>query len=112
MQAAGGGRRWSARLERLLPIHFIEVPRSKRTPSILDAVQQALAILARLPDTEEARDLREQCRAIEETAREWARTPPTAEDREALLKKVLAIHVLLTKVRRTSSPVSGRRGGE
>jgi acyl-CoA reductase-like NAD-dependent aldehyde dehydrogenase len=95
-----------------VPIHFIEVPRSKRTPSVLDAINQALTILARLPDTEEARDLREQCRAIEETAKEWARTPPTAEDREAMMKKVLAIHVLLTKVRRSSAPVPGKRSAE
>lgn len=69
---------------------------------MLDAIQQALATFARLPDSPEARALREQCLAVEATAKEWARVPPSVEDREAMMRKVLALHVAITKLRRKS----------
>jgi hypothetical protein len=78
------------------------VPRPERAPFVQDAIQRALATLATLPDSEEARDLRQQCLAIEQTAKAWAQHPPTPEEREAMTKKVLALHVLVTKVYRSS----------
>jgi hypothetical protein len=80
------------------------VPRSKRAPRVLDAIHQALATFAALPDSTEARNLREQCLAVEATAREWATVPPSPEDRDALMRKVLALHVAITKLRRTMEP--------
>jgi hypothetical protein len=78
------------------------VTRSKRTPHVLDAIHQALATFATLRDSPEAEDLRRECLAIEETAKEWARVPPSPEDRDAMKRKVLAIHVALTRLGRRS----------
>jgi hypothetical protein len=68
----------------------------------MDAIHQAQATFAVLPDSPEAQDLRERCLAVEATAREWAHAPPTPEEREALMRKVLALHVAITKLRRRS----------
>ncbi len=78
--------------------------RSKRIPTVLDAIGQALASLSRLPETDEARALRDECLACEAIAKEWARSPPTAAEREAMTRRVLALHVSITKLRRRSRP--------
>jgi hypothetical protein len=79
-----------------------EVPRTRPTSRALDAIHQALATFAALPDSPNAHELREQYLAIEVTAREWARVPPSPEDRDLLIRKVLALHVAITKLRRTT----------
>jgi hypothetical protein len=58
----------------------------------------------RLPDSKEVGDLKEQCLAIEDTVKQWARQEPSPEEREALMRKVLALHVAITRLRRRSRP--------
>jgi hypothetical protein len=83
-------------------------PRSKRTPCVLDAIDQAFVTFTRVPNTPEAQELRAQCLAIEATARQWAKVPPSGEEREAMARKVLALHVAITKLRRSSPPPVGQ----
>lgn len=85
------------------------MPRSKKTPGVLDAIRQALATFDALPDTPEAWKLRDECLVMEATAREWSRVPPSAEEREAMMRRVLALHIAITKLRRKtdSAPSDG-----
>jgi hypothetical protein len=90
----------------------ISVALSKLTSPALNAIRQALATVSKLPESEEARELRDQCLAHEHIAEQWAREPPTPEEREALMKKVLALHVKVTKVHRSSFPPPPDRGDD
>lgn len=84
---------------------------SKRTALVSDAIRQALASLAILPNSEEALTLRERCLACQAVANEWSQTPPTPEEREAMMRKVIALHVAITKLRRKSErPKQGGQG--
>ena len=73
---------------------------SRGTSLVLDAIGQALATVSRMPKSDEAMHLREQCLALEHTVKDWVKTPPTPEDRESLMKSVLALQVALLKVHR------------
>jgi len=75
---------------------------SKRTILLIDAVKQALASLDVLPDTNEARLLRKECLSWEQVAKDWAHAPPTPEERERAMKKVVALHVAIARLRRES----------
>ena len=78
------------------------MPRSKRTAVVHNAIKTALASLTVFPDSEEARELRERCLTYQATTSEWTHTAPTPEEREAMMKKVVALHVAVTKLRRKS----------
>jgi hypothetical protein len=41
-------------------------------------------------------------------AEQWEREPPSIEEREALMKKILALHIVVIKVRRSSFPPPSR----
>lgn len=90
-------------------LRLTTLSRTKKTPRVLDAIHQALATFASLPDSPQARELREECLAVEATAREWALAPPSAEDREEMMRKVLALHIAITKLRRSTDPPPGGR---
>jgi hypothetical protein len=85
-------------------INIANVPRATPTTLILDAIHQALAMMAALPDSDEVRDLRDRCAAYERVVFGWRQVPPTAEQRESLMKDVLALQVTAMKVRRSSNP--------
>jgi hypothetical protein len=74
-------------------------PARKISP-VLDAIRQALAAVSTLPESQEVSDLRDRCLAYEHIAEQWAREPPAPEEREALMKRVLTLHVLVCRVRR------------
>lgn len=75
---------------------------SKRTILLGDAVRQGLASLDVLPDTNEARLLRNECLSWEQVAKDWVLAPPTPEERERAMKKVIALHVAIARLRRES----------
>jgi hypothetical protein len=93
------------------------VPSSPRSPpkrpSVLDAIRQALTLLARLPDSEQARELWDRCLAYEHVAEQWDHEPPAPDERETLTKSVLALQVMVAKLHRNSSalPPLDRRSG-
>lgn len=78
------------------------MPISKRTALALDAVRLALASLRVMPDSKEARALREACVSWERVVKDWEHSAPTAEDRERAMKRLVALHVAVTKLRRRS----------
>jgi hypothetical protein len=77
---------------------------SKSASPVLDAIRQASAVVSSLPESEVARQLDDECQAYERTAEQWEREPPSVEEREALMKKILALHIVVIKVRRSSFP--------
>jgi hypothetical protein len=74
---------------------------ARRTSPVLDAIRQALAVVSSLPESQEVSELRDRCLAYEHIAEQWAREPPAAEEREAMMKRVLTLHVLLCRVRQS-----------
>jgi hypothetical protein len=74
---------------------------ARRTSPVLDAIRQALAVLSTLPESQETSELRDRCLAYEHIAEQWAREPPAPEEREALMKRVLTLHVLVCRVRQS-----------
>jgi hypothetical protein len=76
---------------------------SKRSALILDAINIALADLAKVPDCDEKRDLEARARTCETIVKKWKKTPPPPEEREATMQVVLSLHVAVTKLRRNTS---------
>jgi hypothetical protein len=76
---------------------------AKRISPILDAIRQALTVAVRLPESEGARRLRDQCLAYQNIVEQWSREPPTAEEREALMKQVLTLHLTITRLHRSGA---------
>jgi hypothetical protein len=85
-------------------VNWRVVPESRRTSLVLDALRLALATIATLPNGQEAQGLREQCEACEGVARRWAQVPPTAQEREAVMQRVVSLHVAVARVRRSTLP--------
>lgn len=73
---------------------------SKRTALVIDAIRLAVDSLAVLPDSEDARELRASCCALRSAVEAWNVAPPSAEEREQTMRKVVALHVAVTKLRR------------
>jgi hypothetical protein len=79
----------------------------KRTAPVLDAIWQALAAASKLADSEQALELRDRCLAYEHIDQSWEHEPPTPEEREDLMKRVMALQVLVARAYRTSYPPPG-----
>jgi hypothetical protein len=87
------------------------VASSKRTALLHDAIRKALASLELLPDNDESRRLWAECVSLERVATDWSQSPPTPEERETAMRKVVALHVAIARVRRESQrPPSSDRG--
>jgi len=91
-------------------IASISVTLAKPTPSVLDAIRQAWAVVSSLPESEEARQLGDQCLAYQHMAERWTQEAPTVEEREALMKKVVELHIGVIRARRSSAPPSPHAG--
>jgi hypothetical protein len=76
---------------------------TKRMSLVLDAIEIALGQLAKLPDSPEVEELRTKALVYERDAKHWSEKAPTSEQREAMMKKVLALHILVTKLAREGS---------
>jgi hypothetical protein len=73
-------------------------PKTKRTVVALEALEVALAELARLPETPEAEALLKKGFALQREVKAWADKPAMAQQREAMMKKVLGLHVAVSRL--------------
>jgi hypothetical protein len=80
------------------------LPRPPRLSLALKSILAASDVLARLPDSPELIALKATAAKLQAEAETWPEKPPTYEEREAMMKKVLGLHVAVTKLARTSTP--------
>jgi hypothetical protein len=74
------------------------MPDKSSTELLLSAVRKAVEPLAALPETTEARLLREMAADFEAAILAWTpRSPPDADDREIMMKRVLALTIAVAK---------------
>jgi hypothetical protein len=66
---------------------------SKSTALALDALTLVLDALARLPHSDERQRLEGEARACERVVNCWQYFPPTDEDREDLMRRLLDLHM-------------------
>jgi hypothetical protein len=71
---------------------------------VTDAINIVLRNLAQVPDAPEARTLREKAATCLEEAKEWKDKHPSVDQREALMKKVLGLHVAASRLGRGDRP--------
>ncbi len=75
--------------------------KTNRTVLTLDTLEEALAQLAGLPDSAEAQALRAQGEVLRKEMQAWsAEAPPSAEEREEMMKRVLAVYMGVQKLAR------------
>jgi hypothetical protein len=77
---------------------------SARFAVTVDAITSVLEMLSAIPESEEQKKLLDEARACEVTARAWQDAPPSKEEREAVMKRVLHLHVAAAGLRRSSPP--------
>ena len=77
---------------------------SRRVSLIRDAIRIALAAIAALPESTEKQALHARALAHQLELERWDQVPPADEEREKLMKAVLALHVAVTKTRRRPAP--------
>jgi hypothetical protein len=65
----------------------------------LGAIREVLNGLSRVPHSDERQRLTGEARACERIVRSWDLLAPKVEDREAVMKRVLALHIATTKLR-------------
>jgi hypothetical protein len=63
----------------------------------LEAIRAVLDVLSREPHSDKRQRLTGEARACERIVRSWDLLAPKAEDREAVMKRVLALHIATTK---------------
>jgi hypothetical protein len=76
------------------------MPRNKPFPAITKAIRTAAEQLARMPSSPEVLSLKSVMSAIQEEVDGWAATAPAAEKREGVMKRVLAVHLAITRLAR------------
>mgnify|MGYP001197291293 CR=1 FL=1 len=65
--------------------------------------------LSRVPASDESQRLAGEARACQRVVHSWRHAAPSAEEREALMKRVLNLHIATAQLRRDSEPPSGTR---
>jgi hypothetical protein len=65
----------------------------------LDAIRAVLDVLSCVPHCDERRRLTGEARACERIVHTWDLLAPKAEEREAVMKRVLALHIATAKLR-------------
>ena len=78
------------------------VATTKRTSVVLNALRVTMRSLDMIPDSPEAERLRDRVRFFEREAEQWPATSPSNYEREAMMKQVLALHIEVTRLGRTS----------
>lgn len=73
-------------------------PKTKRTVVALEALEDALAQLAQLPESAEGDALLVKGFALQREVKGWADNPATPDQREAMMKKVLALHIAISRL--------------
>jgi len=71
---------------------------SSKLSVVRDAIDVVLRGLSTLPSSPEIDELRKKAEGFRREAEGWSSAPPTAEDRERLMKLVLKLHVDVLKV--------------
>ena len=77
---------------------------SKGVVVVLEAIDSTLSRLALTPDGPETRNLREMALACAREAEGWREQPPSSEQRETLMERVLAVHVAVDRLAARCSP--------
>lgn len=78
------------------------VSRSTRLAIVRKALDDAIARLDEIPATTETRRLRVRAMTYYGALQRWQTTPPSVEQREALVKVVLELHVAVMHAARSS----------
>jgi len=76
---------------------------SKRTDLARGAVDAAVAALASLPDSDEKSRLLVEAESCARAIQSWPDRPPTSEEREAMMKRVLRLHVAVAALQREAA---------
>jgi hypothetical protein len=74
---------------------------SRRTALALDALKAVIDALSRLPHSDDSQKLAGEAHACERIVNCWQYYPPTDEDREDLMKRVLDLHIATALLGRT-----------
>ncbi len=72
--------------------------RDKPFARVTKAIRTAAEQLAKMPRSPEVLALKSDIVALEEELAGWTTNPPASEQREGMMKKVLAIHLAITKL--------------
>jgi hypothetical protein len=73
---------------------------SRRRSVAKAAIENVLHRLSALPPSHEVESLRTRAEEYLEQAKAWTSTVPVAEEKERLMKRVLKLHVEVTKLER------------
>jgi hypothetical protein len=76
----------------------------KRVALAVDSIAAVVAALASIPDSDAKQRLISDAHACEREVLEWPQQPPSDEQREALMKRVLSLHIQVADLRRRSVP--------
>ena len=72
--------------------------KTKRTVVALDALEDALAQIAALPESPEAEALLQRGFKLQRVIKDWTTMPPSGEEREAVLRRVLGLHIAASRL--------------
>ncbi len=73
-------------------------PKTKRTVVALEALEDALAQLAKLPESAETEALLTKGFELQREVKSWDDKPATSQQREAMMKKVLSLHIAISRL--------------
>jgi hypothetical protein len=73
---------------------------SRRLALVKDAIEIVVRRLSALPASPEVEELRTRAQDYLREADGWSTSPPTVEERERLMKRVLKLHVEVAKLER------------
>jgi len=65
---------------------------------LLDNICTVLRALATMPTSPDVRTLTDRALACERTVKDWGNHPPTAEEHEAMMRKLLGLHTALGRL--------------
>jgi hypothetical protein len=73
---------------------------SRRLALVRDAIEIVVRRLSTLPPSPELEELRLRAEECLRQADGWAHRPPTVEEREAVMKRVLGLHTAVVRLER------------
>jgi hypothetical protein len=78
---------------RMSPLPTARDGRSAAAARLERAIDSAVVVLERLERTRSVRDLAERARQLKEQIAAWQAAPPSSEEREAVMRDALSIHL-------------------
>jgi hypothetical protein len=85
------------------------VASSARITLLLDAISDALAVIASVPASEETERITREAGSVRAIVESWHDNPPTPEAREAATLRVVSLHTAAAWLRRKSQPQVSNR---